>query len=96
MTIEEHCNESVAKLGKPFEEVHRWLDEFAYSEKYGMRHRKVRHHLQGIRDVDKLFGKEAALAARIHIISDLKLEGWSENNDPFPKNERHYVSMGLY
>jgi hypothetical protein len=42
-----------------------------------------------------LFGEEAGMAARQHIISDLKEEGWTEN-DPFPKNEEHYVGMGLF
>ena len=41
-------------LGKPFEEVHRWLDEFAGQPPYGMRHRKLRHHLAGIEQVRKL------------------------------------------
>jgi hypothetical protein len=33
---------------KPYEEVHRWLDEFDGSERYGFRHRKVHHHEAGI------------------------------------------------
>ena len=96
MTFEEHCKESVEKFGKPYKEVHRWLDEFAHTKEYGMKHRKVRHHLQGIKEVEKIFGMEAGEVARVHIISDLKLEGWKEETDPFPKNEKHYVSMGLY
>ena len=95
MTFEEHCSESIELFGKPFEEVHRWLDEFAHSEKYGMRHRKVRHHLQGMKEVVELFGEEAGRAAKQHIISDLKMEGWTES-DPFPKNEKDYVRMGLF
>jgi len=43
MTFEKHCEESIRLFGKPYEEVHRWLDEFAGSKKYGMRHRKVRY-----------------------------------------------------
>ena len=43
-------------LGKPFEEVHRWLDEFAGKPPYGMRHRKLRHHLAGIEQARKLWG----------------------------------------
>lgn len=42
-----------------------------------------------------LFGKEAALAAEAHIISDLKMEGWKET-DHFPEDERDYVKMGLF
>ena len=59
MYFEEHCEEIIWLFGKPYEEVHRWLDEFAHSKKYGMRHRKVRHHLEGLYQVEQLFGKEA-------------------------------------
>jgi hypothetical protein len=68
----EHCAQTTAVLVKPFEEVHRWLDEFAGQAPYGMRHRKLRHHLAGIEQVRKLWGDQAAAAARLHIIADLK------------------------
>lgn len=95
-TFEQHCEECQKILGKRFEEVHKWLDEFAYVQFYaGMRHRQVRHHEAGIKECITLFGEEAGEAARIHIIMDLKTEGWTEN-DPFPKNQEHYVKMGLW
>ncbi len=74
-SFEQHCEESVRLLGQPFEEVHRWLDEFAGRPPHGMKHRKFRHHLSGIMEVRKRWGDEAAAAARQHIISDLKMEG---------------------
>jgi len=43
----------------------------------------------------EFFGEEAAKAAKQHIISDLKEEGWTET-DPFPRDEEHYVKMGLF
>lgn len=95
MRLEEHMEESIRLFGKPYEEVHRWLDEFARSKEYGMRHRKVRHHLEGLRQVEQLFGKEAVPVARQHVVSDLKLEGWKES-DRFPVDERDYVRMGLF
>jgi len=95
MTSEKHCEESIRLFGKPYEEVHRWLDEFAGSKEYGMRHRKVRHHLHGLKEVEELFGIDAVKAARQHIISDLKEEGWQES-DSFPKDESDYVKMGLF
>ena len=95
MTREEHCKESIEKLGKPFKEVHEWLDAFAGTKEFGMRHRKKRHHLKGIEEVRTLWGDEAAEAARLHIISDLKMEGWRES-DPFPRDEAQYVEMGLF
>jgi len=95
MKFEDHCQECRDRLGDPFTEVHRWLDEFAGSEKYGMRHRKVRHHEEGIKRAIELFGEEAGLAARIHIIADLREEGW-KNGDHFPLNESDYVKIGLF
>jgi len=91
----DHCAESVRLFGAPFDEVHRWLDEFAGTPRYGMRHRRVRHHEFGTREAVCLFGNEAGTVARQHIISDLKEEGWTER-DPFPADEEHYVKMGLF
>ena len=85
----------MALFGKDYAQVHLWLDEFAGTEEYGFRHRKKRHHEQGIREVVRLFGEEAGMAARAHIITDLKEEGWKET-DRFPKDEDDYVKMGLY
>lgn len=95
MTFEEHCEESIRLFGQPYEHVHQWLDEFAGRPGIGMRHRKKRHHLAGIQEVINLFGEEAGEVARQHIISDLKTEGWTEN-DPFPRDEGHFVAIGLY
>ncbi len=94
-SYEQHCRESMEMFGQAFGEVHLWLDEFAGNPPYGMRHRKLRHHEAGIRDVARLFGLQAAEAARRHIISDLTQEGWSEA-DPFPRDHAHYVSLGLF
>ncbi len=95
MKFEEHCEESLRLFGRRFEEVHRWLDEFAGAPGYGMRHRRVRHHLAGIGEAERLFGPGAAEAARRHIESDLAEEGWS-GRDPFPRDERDYVRMGFF
>ena len=43
----------------------------------GARHRRKRHHEAGIEQAIQLFGEEAGNAARQHIISDLKEEGWT-------------------
>ena len=96
MTFEEHCKESTALFGKSYEEVHKWLDEFQKAPGIGMKHRRFRHHQAGIVEVTKLFGEEAGRVARQHIISDLKQEGWNEKEHPFPRNEDHYVKMGLF
>jgi hypothetical protein len=94
-TFEKHCQQALAQFGKPYEEVHRWLDEFAGKPGYGMRHRRVRHHLAGIEQVRNIFGDEAVSAARQHIITDLKEEGWVES-DPFPIDEQDYVRIGFF
>lgn len=95
MRFEEHCIESEKLFGDRFEAVHRWLDEFAGSPEYGMRHRKLRHHAEGIRQIERMYGQKAAEAARQHIISDLREEGWTES-DPFPRDEEHYRRLGLF
>ena len=95
MSFEEHCKECKEKLGERYEEVHRWLDEFAFSALYGMKHRRVRHHQAGINQAARLFGPDAAKAALLHVLADLKEEGWKEG-DHFPQDERDYVRMGLY
>ena len=95
MKFERHCEESERLFGKPFSEVHLWLDELMWKG-LGAHHRRKRHHEAGIHQVVKLFGEEVGQAARQHIISDLKEEGWTEGDDPFPKDEEHYVKMGLF
>jgi hypothetical protein len=75
MKLEAHEKESLVLFGKPYTEVHLWLDAFAGTLECGMRHRRKRHHKAGIREAEKLFGEEGALAAKLHIISDLKEEG---------------------
>ena len=61
-----------------------------------MKHRRMRHHISGLKEVARIFGDEADKAARQHIIiSDIKEEGSTET-DPFPKDERHYVEMCLF
>ncbi|MFH2122045.1 MAG: hypothetical protein ABIJ50_00970 [Pseudomonadota bacterium] len=93
--LEEHCQQAITKFGNPYEAVHRWLDEFAGKPGYGMRHRRVRHHLAGIQQVWEMLGEEAACAARQHIMTDLKEEGWTEH-DPFPTDEQDYIKIGFF
>lgn len=92
MTLEEHCQQSITFFGESFEEVHRWLDEFA--GKTSFRHRRLRHHEKGIQQIIEMYGDKAGRAARLHIISDLKEEGYSKG-DPFPSNQEEYVRLGF-
>lgn len=93
--LNDHCKESVELFGKPYEYLHQWLDEFHGTERYRMRHRRVRHHNAGLKEAVGLFGEEVYAVARQHIVSDLKEEGWTEQ-DPFPRDEAHYLEMGLF
>lgn len=95
MKLADHEIECISKLGSPFTAVHKWLDEFAGSPEYGMKHRKKRHHREGIEKTKKLFGINGGKAAEIHIVSDLKEEGWKKT-DHFPENEEDYVKTGLF
>ena len=94
-SFKEHCEKSELAFGNPYEKVHRWLDEFAGKPPHGMRHRHLRHHLQGIEEVRRIFGNDAARAARQHIEMDLAQEGWTPD-DPFPRDSIHYRAMGLF
>ena len=94
-SFEQHCEESVRLFGEPFEEVHRWLDEFAGKPPHGMRHRKFRHHKAGIEEVRRRWGEKAAQAARAHIIADLKMDAWTEECG-IPKDEADFKAMGLF
>lgn len=94
MKMEDHCDESVRLFGDAFREVHLWLDEYA-STPLGARHRRRRHHLAGIEEVRKRWGDKAAEAARQHIASDLKDEGWRDGQG-MPRDEAEYLKMGFF
>ena len=69
-----HCLETFGKLGKEWECVHAWLDGLAcVNGMLNIRHRRWRHHKDGVEEVRKIWGDEAAEAAEIHIKRDL---GW--------------------
>ena len=91
-SFEEHCAESVRLFGRPFEQVHSWLDEFAGRPPFGMRHRKLRHHCAGVEEARRRWGDEAAAAARAHIVADLEMEGWTEDQ-PLPRDQDDYEQM---
>jgi len=69
MKYADHCKECETKLGKKWEVVHRWLDEFA-KPGYLNYHRAFRHHAEGIEEVRKKWGDKAAQAAELHVIAD--------------------------
>lgn len=75
MTYEDHCEETLQKLGDRHERVHRWLDEFARDTYPLVSHRVHRHHEAGVDEVRHKWGDAAAAAARLHILADMKAYG---------------------
>jgi len=97
MQFEEHCVRCQEVLGSRFEEVNRWMDEFHGHPIYKTKHRRVRHHKGGIEKVRERWGDEAAEAAKLHILDDLKT-GEDENADEsfIPLDEADYVFRGYW
>ena len=97
--FENHCQECQEILGQRFEQVHIWLDELMYDDsikqKYKSRHRKFRHNRKGIEEVRKMRGDEAAKDAEIHTRTDLRGDGWPDE-EPIPKDTREYDQTGLW
>jgi len=72
MKLEEHCERSLKLFGKRYEDIHTWLDEFAskYSQPERYKHRKHRHHKEGMEEAKRIFGDIGALVAEDHIRAD--------------------------
>lgn len=64
-----HYLDCVNKLGRPFPEVHEFLD--SHHKEFGHRHRRVLHNTHGVEMVRWYWGDEAAKAAEIHILRDI-------------------------
>jgi len=66
---EEHCQDSLSKYGKRFDDLHRWMDEpWEVAGKY---HRMYRHEpFTTPQEVRKLFGEYADHACIDHILLD--------------------------
>ena len=94
MKLEEHEMMSVKAFGQPYTKVHLWLDEFFST--LGARHRRKRHHLQGIEEVRRRWGDDAAFVARLHVVQDLEGEGFVEGKDAMPRDEADYVRKGFF
>jgi len=68
MKLEGHEKSCLKKLGKPYTEVHLFLDQFF--DKYKTSHRILLHHQVGVDLVVKHFGEDSRQAAITHIIDD--------------------------
>lgn len=67
-SLKDHEQDTVKHLGKPFTEVHIALD--SYVKMFGALHRFATHHREGIEEIRRRFGDEAALAAECHVRLD--------------------------
>lgn len=69
-----HCKSCKELYGEEFREVHKWMDEPA--EDLGPAHQKHRHDMEKTPERARaIFGKDADLAARDHILLDKR---WGE------------------
>lgn len=69
MHIHDHIQESLKTFGRPYAEVHAFLD--SYYDKYrGLAHRRLLHHRLGVELVARRFGEQARQAAEQHIRQD--------------------------
>jgi hypothetical protein len=67
-SLSQHCTDCRRELGRPYENVHQWLD--AMFKVMGPKHRSARHHAGGVEQVRRMWGDQAARAAEIHIMRD--------------------------
>ena len=84
MEIGQHTDSCIRKFGKPFYEVHRFLDQ--YYQAYGLGHRRLLHHRLGVELIVKQFGESARGPAELHVREDTGgelPEDWSFYGEPF-------------
>jgi len=93
-SVKAHCEAAERTFGKPYTEVHEWLDAFYKTPGFGgIAHRRKRHHLKGIMEISEMWGERAADVARQHIKMDLEQIDWK---GPFPIDEDHCIKLGLW
>jgi hypothetical protein len=82
MEIKDHEQACIERFGKPYTDVHIWLDwykgksgdGFDYTNETGFpaKHREKTHHVEGVLEVIGMWGEEAGEAAKQHILDDFK------------------------
>lgn len=84
MKREDHEKATFEVFGKPFSEVHAFLDQF-HVQFPGGNHRRVLHHMRGVDLVEQHFGKAARGPAILHIYDDFGFlpESWTDLDDYF-------------
>jgi len=95
---EVHFDNCYKKLGAGWGKVHKWLDKHAGLTYPLTAHRCINHHLKGIEEVRKMWGDEAAEAAKIHIEDDLDWAGYNIKYIPKDREDakRFYGNIDEY
>lgn len=90
MFVDDHARSSRENFGKPFVEVHFFLDK--YFKEFGPSHRIFLHHKKGVELVVKRFGEEARKPAELHIKEDVGClpDDWNAYGDPV------FINLELY
>ena len=65
----EHEQQTIEVFGKPWTEVHVFLDQFQPRFR-GPEHRRILHHETGVNEIVRRFGEEARPVAELHIKTD--------------------------
>ena len=103
MKLAEHADACRQELGKPFFEIHEFIDQYA-QDFGGFAHRRLLHHRLGVKLVLERFGDEAAGAAELHIKQDTNgvvPEDWADYGEPILLHLEDYdrqdqILRGLY
>jgi hypothetical protein len=90
MTKQEHEKDTIEKFGKPFSEIHDFLDE--YHSVYGGKHRFKRHNKECVEIIRKSFGETEALVAENHIKMDCN--GRVPNAIDYKNGRVDFLGMG--
>ena len=92
MKLEEHENSCVKKLGRPFTEVHVFLDQ--YQTRFGELHRRFLHHRLGLELISNRLGPEAKRAAENHILDDFGFipNSWIDMVSYTPEPDRRQLA----
>ncbi len=69
MKREEHVEICLQKFGDRYKEIHRFLDQYFCD--FGIWHRRIFHHQEGLKLIEEKFGPDARKAAEQHIIDDI-------------------------
>ena len=97
-TFQEHCEDCIRTIGSPFPHVHKWLDEHFGQDGYpGNKHRRIRHHKEGVEEARAQWGELAAKAAEIHIKADMgTVKTRNEVSKIYPVSKKDLLAIGDY